>query len=163
MKTITRADVAETIYEEIGLSRKDRTTFWIWFLMRLFRNFLPETMSNFLLSALLPCATKRHVPVAIRKPASKPKFHRAGLSRLNLLKRWEKLLTPRCGFERGKQMVVNKSKAAFRTIAEVAEELGVATHVLRFWETKFPQIKPMKRNGRPPLLSPGWCQTGQHY
>ncbi len=44
-------------------------------------------------------------------------------------------------------MVVNKSKAAFRTIAEVAEELGVATHVLRFWETKFPQIKPMKRTG----------------
>ena len=44
-------------------------------------------------------------------------------------------------------MVVNKSKAAFRTIAEVAEELGVATHVLRCWETKFPQIKPMKRNG----------------
>lgn len=44
-------------------------------------------------------------------------------------------------------MVVNKSKAAFHTIAEVAEELGVATHVLRFWETKFPQIKPMKRSG----------------
>lgn len=44
-------------------------------------------------------------------------------------------------------MVVNKSKAAFRTIAEVAEELGVATHVLRFWETKFLQIKPMKRSG----------------
>ncbi len=44
-------------------------------------------------------------------------------------------------------MVVNKSKSAFRTIAEVAEELGVATHVLRFWETKFPQIKPMKRSG----------------
>lgn len=44
-------------------------------------------------------------------------------------------------------MVVNKSKAAFRTIAEVAEELGVATHVLRFWETKFPQIKPMKAGG----------------
>ncbi len=44
-------------------------------------------------------------------------------------------------------MVVNKSKAAFRTIAEVAEELDVATHVLRFWETKFPQIKPMKAAG----------------
>lgn len=44
-------------------------------------------------------------------------------------------------------MVINKSKAAFRTIAEVADELGVATHVLRFWETKFPQIKPMKRSG----------------
>ncbi len=44
-------------------------------------------------------------------------------------------------------MVVNKSKAAFRTIAEVADELGVGTHVLRFWETKFSQIKPMKRSG----------------
>lgn len=44
-------------------------------------------------------------------------------------------------------MTVNKSKAAFRTIAELAEELGVATHVLRFWETKFEQIKPMKRAG----------------
>ena len=44
-------------------------------------------------------------------------------------------------------MVINKSKSAFRTIAEVADELGVATHVLRFWETKFPQIKPMKRAG----------------
>ncbi len=44
-------------------------------------------------------------------------------------------------------MPINKSKAAFRTIAELAEELGVATHVLRFWETKFEQIKPMKRSG----------------
>lgn len=44
-------------------------------------------------------------------------------------------------------MVVNKPKSAFRTISEVAEEIDVATHVLRFWETKFPQLKPMKRNG----------------
>lgn len=44
-------------------------------------------------------------------------------------------------------MVVNKSKSAFKTIAEVAEELGVATHVLRFWETKFGQIRPMKATG----------------
>lgn len=41
-------------------------------------------------------------------------------------------------------MGVNKSKSAFRSIAEVTEDLGVAPHVLRFWETKFPQIKPMK-------------------
>ncbi len=44
-------------------------------------------------------------------------------------------------------MVVNKPNSAFRTISEVAEDLGVATHVLRFWESKFSQIKPMKRNG----------------
>ena len=43
--------------------------------------------------------------------------------------------------------MINKSKSAFRTIAEVADEIGVATHVLRFWETKFNQIKPMKMSG----------------
>lgn len=41
-------------------------------------------------------------------------------------------------------MGVNKSKSAFRSIAEVTEDLGIAPHVLRFWETKFAQIKPMK-------------------
>lgn len=40
-----------------------------------------------------------------------------------------------------------KSPEAFRTISEVAEELGVQQHVLRFWETKFPQITPLKRGG----------------
>tara|TARA_B100001778_G_C18142093_1_gene429856 strand:+ start:99 stop:539 length:441 start_codon:yes stop_codon:yes gene_type:complete len=45
---------------------------------------------------------------------------------------------------------VSRQKApnALRTIGEVAEELGVATHVLRFWESKFKQIKPQKRRGR---------------
>lgn len=40
-----------------------------------------------------------------------------------------------------------KSAAAFRTISEVADELDVAQHVLRFWEGKFPQVKPLKRGG----------------
>jgi DNA-binding transcriptional MerR regulator len=40
-----------------------------------------------------------------------------------------------------------KSESAFRTISEVAEDLGVPQHVLRFWETKFSQVKPMKRGG----------------
>lgn len=40
-----------------------------------------------------------------------------------------------------------KSAAAFRTISEVAAELNVPQHVLRFWETRFIQIKPMKRGG----------------
>lgn len=42
---------------------------------------------------------------------------------------------------------VTKSESAFRTISEVAEDLGVQQHVLRFWETKFSQVKPMKRGG----------------
>lgn len=45
---------------------------------------------------------------------------------------------------REKIMGVNKSKSAFRSIAEVTEDLGIAPHVLRFWETKFSQLKPMK-------------------
>jgi DNA-binding transcriptional MerR regulator len=40
-----------------------------------------------------------------------------------------------------------KSAQAFRTIREVADWLDVAAHVLRFWESKFPQIKPVKRAG----------------
>lgn len=40
-----------------------------------------------------------------------------------------------------------KSQAAFRTIAEVAVELKLPQHVLRFWESKFTQIRPLKRGG----------------
>ncbi|KAB2847788.1 MAG: MerR family transcriptional regulator [Hyphomicrobiaceae bacterium] len=40
-----------------------------------------------------------------------------------------------------------KSSEAFRTISEVAEELRVEKHVLRFWEARFAQVKPMKRGG----------------
>jgi DNA-binding transcriptional MerR regulator len=40
-----------------------------------------------------------------------------------------------------------KSPAAFRTIGEVAGDLDLPTHVLRFWESKFPQLKPLKRGG----------------
>ena len=43
--------------------------------------------------------------------------------------------------------MVEKSPDAFRTISEAAEELSVPQHVLRFWETRFSQIKPMKRAG----------------
>lgn len=43
--------------------------------------------------------------------------------------------------------MVDKSPDAFRTISEAAEELDVPQHVLRFWETRFSQIKPMKRAG----------------
>lgn len=42
---------------------------------------------------------------------------------------------------------MDKSPDAFRTISEVADDLNLPQHVLRFWETRFPQIKPMKRGG----------------
>ncbi len=42
---------------------------------------------------------------------------------------------------------MDKAPDAFRTISEVADDLDIPQHVLRFWETRFAQIKPMKRSG----------------
>jgi DNA-binding transcriptional MerR regulator len=53
-------------------------------------------------------------------------------------------LSPAVFEERGP---VEKSPDAFRTISEVADSLDVPQHVLRFWEGKFPQVKPLKRAG----------------
>ena len=40
-----------------------------------------------------------------------------------------------------------KAPDAFRTIGELSEELGVAQHILRYWESKFPQLRPLQRAG----------------
>ena len=45
------------------------------------------------------------------------------------------------------ERAAKKSASAFRTISEVSEELEVQPHVLRFWESKFSQVRPMKRAG----------------
>jgi DNA-binding transcriptional MerR regulator len=50
---------------------------------------------------------------------------------------------------------LDKAAEAFRNIGEVSVELGVRKHVLRFWEMKFPQLKPMKRGGGRRLYRPG--------
>ena len=49
----------------------------------------------------------------------------------------------------------SKSADAYRTISEVAEDLGLPQHVLRFWETRFPQVKPLKRAGGRRFYRPG--------
>jgi len=41
----------------------------------------------------------------------------------------------------------NKASEAFRTIGELSDELGVPQHILRYWETRFPQLKPLQRSG----------------
>ncbi len=43
--------------------------------------------------------------------------------------------------------MAGKKDEAFRTIGEVAAELGLPQHILRYWETRFPQLKPMQRAG----------------
>ncbi len=47
----------------------------------------------------------------------------------------------------GENKELDKAPDAFRTISEVAEEINVPQHVLRFWESRFAQIRPMKRGG----------------
>ena len=43
--------------------------------------------------------------------------------------------------------MAGKSDQAFRTIGELAGELGIPQHILRYWETRFPQLKPLQRAG----------------
>jgi DNA-binding transcriptional MerR regulator len=43
--------------------------------------------------------------------------------------------------------VAEKSEGAFRTIGELSQDLGVPQHILRYWETRFPQLKPLQRAG----------------
>lgn len=42
---------------------------------------------------------------------------------------------------------MEKSAGAFRTIGEVSESLGIPQHILRYWESRFPQLRPMQRAG----------------
>lgn len=48
-----------------------------------------------------------------------------------------------------------KSDQAFRTIGELAGELGVPQHILRYWETRFPQLRPLQRAGNRRYYRPG--------
>lgn len=54
--------------------------------------------------------------------------------------------------------MTDKAPDAYRTISEAAEELDLPAHVLRFWESRFSQIKPVKRAGGRRLYRPGDLQ-----
>src|SRR5206468_1590018 len=92
-RTITRADLSESVFQEVGLSRNESSD-------------LVETILSEVVEAL---ARGESVQTAERR--------------------------------------IEKSAQAFRTISEVASELDVPQHVLRFWESKFSQVRPLKRGG----------------
>jgi len=54
-----------------------------------------------------------------------------------------------------------KSDQAFRTIGELAGELGVPQHILRYWETRFPQLKPLQRAGNRRYYRPADVQLAR--
>ncbi len=53
-----------------------------------------------------------------------------------------------------------KAPGAFKTIGELSSELGVAQHILRYWETKFPQLRPLQRAGNRRYYRPGRRRAG---
>ncbi|WP_343345371.1 MerR family transcriptional regulator [Sphingomicrobium sp. XHP0239] len=55
----------------------------------------------------------------------------------------------------------SKDSGAFRTIGELSEEIGVAQHILRYWETKFPQLTPLKRAGNRRYYRPADVETAR--
>lgn len=55
----------------------------------------------------------------------------------------------------------DKAPDAFRTIGELSAELGVAQHILRYWETKFPQLKPLQRAGNRRYYRPADVQIAR--
>jgi DNA-binding transcriptional MerR regulator len=56
---------------------------------------------------------------------------------------------------------MDKADGAFLTIGELAEELGVAQHILRYWETRFPQLRPLQRSGNRRYYRPGDVTTAR--
>ena len=82
-------------------------------------------------------ATRRAGQRAAAKPHTEPRGQKAHPAK------------PASKIEPGPEVSrrLEKSPAAFRTISEVADELAVPQHVLRFWESKFPQVRPLKRGG----------------
>ena len=72
------------------------------------------------------------LPAAIKQLHQQPRLHRPEVNQPKVA---------------GGPRRTGKSDAAFRTTGEVSEELELPAHVLRFWESKFPEIKPLKRGG----------------
>ena len=55
----------------------------------------------------------------------------------------------------------DKAPGAFKTIGELSAELGVAQHILRYWETKFPQLRPLQRAGNRRYYRPQDCDLAR--
>ena len=56
---------------------------------------------------------------------------------------------------------MSKDPQAFRTIGELSDDLGVAQHILRYWETKFPELSPLKRAGNRRYYRPADVATAR--
>ena len=162
-KTVTRAQLAEVglsggrpVAQRVGRSgRRDPGRDLANRCCRRVRSRSPP-------SAPSPCARRASGSAATRRPARKCRSCRAGCwcfaprrcsrsasTRARAGPDEQRPLLPEPGRAAPDEPAPRpqKSSAAFRTISEVADELDVAQHVLRFWESKFAQVRPLKRGG----------------
>ena len=166
-KTLTRADLAEAVVQKVGLPRNESQE-----LVELILHEISASLASGRSVKLSSFGsfgirkkgervgrnpkTGQEVPITPRRvlvfrPSNIMKQRiNAGLIRRNAAS--SEYVAEAILFWRGSAL--SKAAEAFRNIGEVAVELGVKKHVLRFWEAKFPQLKPMKRGGGRRLYRP---------
>ena len=163
-KTVTRVDLCEAVYQKVGLSRTESSAFVELVLKEItdclekgetvklssFGSFMVRKKGqrigrNPKTGTEVPISPRR---VMVFKPSAILKQRINGNSRQR--RRQGRLdmssEIPATG-RSNRSGHLDKAPDAFRTISEVADDLDIPQHVLRFWETRFAQIKPMKRSG----------------
>ena len=163
-KTVTRVDLCEAVYQKVGLSRTESSAFVELVLKEItdclekgetvklssFGSFMVRKKGqrigrNPKTGTEVPISPRRVMvfkPSAILKQRINGHSHRQWRRQQGRRKLTFVQLAIRTGSGH-----LDKAPDAFRTISEVADDLDIPQHVLRFWETRFTQIKPMKRSG----------------
>ena len=165
-KTLTRADLAEAVVQRVGLPRNEipgaRRTY--------FKRDFDHAGGGRCRQALLVRLVRHPQEGPARRAQSEdrgggadhaaagsgvpPEQHHEGSHQRWICYGAEPPNRPLAirSFQRG--LILPKAAEAFRNIGEVSKELAVKKHVLRFWEPKFPQVRPMKRGGGRRLYRP---------
>ena len=162
-KTVTRADLCEAVYQKVGLSRTESATLVEQVLKEItdclergetvklssFGSFVVRKKGQ---RVGRNPKTGKEVPISPRrvmvfKPSAILKQRINGGIEPRTSPTTPTVTDRGLGRLRCREASLDKAPDAFRTISEVADDLKVPQHVLRFWETRFNQIKPMKRAG----------------
>ena len=160
-RTVTRAELSEAVYEEVGAVRATNPpNLWRPCWTRSPRRWSAATSSRSPRSAVSRSArrgervgrnpkTGEEVPIPPPPGPGVPRQPRAARphQRRPDAPRGCGLTVSEMSDTEARGRGARKSAAAYRTISEVSEALDVPQHVLRFWETKFTQVRPLKRGG----------------
>ena len=153
-KTVTRADLCEAVYQKVGLSRTESATL-VELVLKEITDCLErgETVKLSSFGSFVVRKkgqrigrnpkTGKEVPISPRRVMV---FKPSAILKQRINRRCRRRLNNRVAAAAGIGPL-EKAPDAFRTISEVADEIDVPQHVLRFWESRFPQIRPMKRGG----------------